>query len=36
MEKKLKESCGYCDKTLPKDRICKESGCMYQGMKQLN
>ena len=30
------KQCGYCDKPLPKDNVCKEVGCMYQGARQLN
>lgn len=28
--------CGYCNKELPKDLICKEIDCWYRGMKQLS
>ena len=33
---KFKKICGYCNKQLSKDGICKEVGCMYNGAKQLN
>ena len=33
---KFKKICGYCDKPLSKDGICKGVGCMYSGAKQLN
>ena len=35
-QKDCKKVCGYCDKPLSKDKICKEINCMYNGMKQLN
>ncbi len=32
----MAKKCGYCGKKLPKENVCKESGCMYKGMEQLN
>jgi len=26
--------CGYCDKELPVDTICRTADCLFRGMKQ--